>query len=282
MANILITGASSGIGLATALRFARGGHHVFAAVRSPEKADALHEAIGSGLPLSIVRMDVNDDRSVAEALANVRKLDVLVNNAGVGTSGPIERTPIDTAREVFETNYFGAIRVTQAVLPGMRERRRGAIINVTSVAGRFVAPAHGHYCASKFALEAASEALAYEVRPFGIRVAIIEPGVILTPIFGKQSVDMAAMAPYETPVRRLLRYFESQLENPRPPELVAEAIENAAFTTEPRLRYLVGPDAEMLVRARSAATDEQWLEDVTVEDDAEYARRLRARFGAPA
>lgn len=274
MTTILVTGASSGIGLATALRFARAGHDVVAAIRNPAAAPPeLRQA-----NVAIVRMDVNDDASVAEAVAQVPCVDVLVNNAGIGAGGPIELTPLQTARDVFETNYFGAIRVTQAVLPGMRARRSGTIINVTSVAGRFVAGAHGHYCASKFALEAASEALAYEVRPFGIRVAIVEPGVILTPIFGKHKVDMAAMAPYEAPVRRLLQFFESQLENPRGPEIVAEAIERAAFTTEPKLRYLVGPDAEMLVRARSAATDEEWLEDVTVADDAEYARRLNARF----
>jgi NAD(P)-dependent dehydrogenase (short-subunit alcohol dehydrogenase family) len=283
MANILITGSSTGIGLSTALRFARAGHKVYASLRNPEGAPELQDAIAQGLPITAIKIDVNSDDSVtsgvAEVLHQAGHIDVLVNNAGVGGGGPIEISSIEVAREVFETNYFGAIRMIRAVLPGMRVRRSGTIVNVTSVAGRFPAAAHGHYSASKFALEAASESLAQEVLPFGIRVAIIEPGVILTPIFSKHSVDFSSLAPYETPVRRLMSFFAKQLQNPQMPELVAEAIEHAVLTDSPKLRYLVGEDAKTLIAGRTQVSDEDWIADSAIAEDEAYYDRMKQRFG---
>ena len=279
----LITGSSSGIGLATALHFARKGHRVFASLRDPDAAAGLQRAAADGLPLTLVRLDVTDDasvaRGVAEVLSQAGHIDVLVNNAGIGGSGPVERASLERARQTFETNYFGAVRMIRAALPGMRDRRSGAIVNVTSIAGRIALPAHSHYAASKFALEALSEGLAAEVRPFGIRVAIVEPGVIPTPILSKRPANLPSPAPYETPVRRLSRYFQKQLVEPTPVEAVAEAIEHAATTDSPRLRYLVGKDAHALMRGRAQLSDEQWIAGHALEGDEDFFDFMKASMG---
>ena len=202
MSVVLVTGSSTGIGLATALHFARLGHDVHAGVRNPATATELVRAIESEkLPIRLVTLDVNDagsvKRGVGEVLERAGRVDVLVNNAGIGGGGPIEDVPVEWAQALFETNYFGAIRMSQAALPGMRERRSGAIVNVSSIAGRVAIAGHGHYSAVKHALEAASEALAQEVQAFGIRVVIIEPGVVVTPIFekAKRFADPACPTP---------------------------------------------------------------------------------------
>src|SRR5262249_48057713 len=171
MSVVLVTGSSSGIGLATALHFARFGHEVHAGVRNPATARELTDAIANEkLRAHTVTLDVDDDasvrRGVQDVVARSGRIDVLVNNAGIGGGGPIEDVPIDFAHALFETNYFGAIRMIQAVLPGMRERRAGAVVNVSSIAGRLAIAGHGHYSAVKHALEAASEALAQEVVAF--------------------------------------------------------------------------------------------------------------------
>jgi NAD(P)-dependent dehydrogenase (short-subunit alcohol dehydrogenase family) len=272
--NILITGCSTGIGLATALHLASKGHSVFAGVRNPEGPAP------NGTGIRVVRIDVDDDDSVrdgvAEVLAAAGHIDVLVNNAGVGGGGPVEIAPLARARQTFETNYFGAVRMMQAVLPGMRERRAGMIVNVTSVAGRVSMACHTHYAASKFALEALSESMAAEVYPLGIRVAIIEPGVVLTPIFSKSSRSKLDPGPYEAPMRRLGQFFQKQLENPTMPEEVALAIEHAITTKEPKLRYLVGKDAKALVRGRARMTDEQAVAMHAGSDDEYFAAMEKA------
>jgi NAD(P)-dependent dehydrogenase (short-subunit alcohol dehydrogenase family) len=162
----LVTGCSSGIGLATAVRFARQTYDVWAGVRTPATATELREAIErERLAVRIVTLDVDDDASVRRAVGEAGAVDVLVNNAGIGGGGPIEDVPVDFAKGLFETNYFGAVRTIQAVLPGMRQRGSGAIVNVSSIAGRLAIAGHGHYSAVKHALEAMSEALAQEVSP---------------------------------------------------------------------------------------------------------------------
>src|SRR5438046_9440884 len=177
MAVVLVTGSSTGIGLATALHFARLGHEVHAGIRNITTAGELTKAIdGEKLPIRPVMLDVDDtaavDRGVRGLLGRPRAIDVLVNNAGIGGGGPIEECPLEFAKAMFETHYFGAIRMIQAVLPGMREQRSGAIVNVSSVWGRVGVAGHGHYSAAKHALEAASDASALEVFPFGLRWAI--------------------------------------------------------------------------------------------------------------
>ena len=287
---VLVTGSSSGIGLAAALYLGRKGYEVYASLRNPESAPELTQTIAKEkLPVTPIRVDVNNETSVRSGVAEVHRkagqIDVLVNNAGRGGVGAIEAVSIEDAKEIFETNYFGAIRMVQAVLPFMRERRQGTIVMVTSIAGRLASAGQGQYAASKHALEAASEILAKEVRPFNIRVAIVEPGVILTPIFakGRDSAESRSPNPiaehYADPVRRLLTFFQTQLLNPTIPEAVAEAIEHAVTTDQPRLRYVVGEDARLLLAGYQRTTDEERVEDGRPMTDDEYYDLMRERHG---
>ena len=177
----LITGTSSGLGLASALRFAREGHRVYAGLRNPARGERLLQAIrAEKLPIEIVSIDVTDPMSVQQGVAAVLRseghVDILVNNAGTSGAAPLEETPIEEHRQMFETNYWGAIHMMLAVLPTMREQRSGVIVNISSITGRLAIPNQIAYSASKHALEAASEALANEVRSLGIKVRIVEPG----------------------------------------------------------------------------------------------------------
>jgi NAD(P)-dependent dehydrogenase (short-subunit alcohol dehydrogenase family) len=282
MKHVLITGASTGIGFATAIHLARGNYQVSAGVRSPKKAEQLQTAIDSGLPIQMVQLDVDDDRSVTNAAEEVRRnagnIDVLVNNAGILGGGPLEFVPIETAKQVFETNYFGAVRMIRAVLPQMRERQSGAIVNITSLAGRFASGGAVHYSASKSALEAASECLAIEVRPYGIRVAIIEPGVIATPIFSKAQALNLDGNPYATPLRRMMKFFEAQLSRPTWPEAVAAVVQEALETDSPKLRYPVGKDAELLLKMRQQVSDEEWIGSGLLSDE-ELSKRMTEMVG---
>lgn len=277
----LITGASTGIGLATALELGRAGHAVFATMRHPDRSpELLAAAAREKLPITIARLDVDDDESVkhavARALAVNGRIDALVNNAGIDSHGPIEELPLGEFRRVMETNFFGALRMIQAVLPGMRERRSGCIVNVTSVAGRIAAAPHASYAASKWALEALAEILAQEVKPFGIRVAIVEPGVIDTPIFLKMGeIPRHTRYPHD---RRIRALFAARLKDAVPPSVVGEKIREIVESGSWQLRYPVGPDAEPLLRSRAALSDEQWV-DAQAASDEEWSRRMRANFG---
>jgi len=276
----LVTGCSSGIGLATALHFAREKYDVCAGVRTPATATELREAIErERLPVRIVALDVDDAASVQRAAAEAGEVDVLVNNAGVGGGGPIEEVPLDFARAMFETNYFGVVRMVQAVLPGMRQRRRGVIVNISSIGGRVAIAGHGHYCAVKHALEAASEALAQEVQGFGIRVAIVEPGVVVTPIFQKAKRFSDPAGPYAEHVRRLLLFYQLQMKVASQPADAARVIYEAATTKTPRLRWLVGEDAKRLDAGRRRITDEEHIAGARPMPDAQYVDEMKRRFG---
>jgi NAD(P)-dependent dehydrogenase (short-subunit alcohol dehydrogenase family) len=284
MSVVLVTESSSGIGLATAIHFARLGDDVYAGVRNPATATELTAAIESEkLPIRPITLDVDDaasvTRGVGEALARSGHVDVLVNNAGIGGGGPIEDVPVDWVKSLFETNYLGAIRMIQAVLPGMRERRSGAIVNVSSIAGRLAIAGHGHYSAVKHALEAASEALAQEVQAFGIRVAIVEPGVVVTPIFTKAKRFADPGSPYAVHVHRLLLFYQMQMKTASQPADVARVIHEAVTAKDPKLRYLVGDDAERLVAGRRRLTDEEYVATGRLMPDAEYLDLMRRRYG---
>jgi NAD(P)-dependent dehydrogenase (short-subunit alcohol dehydrogenase family) len=284
MSTVLVTGSSSGIGLATALHFARLGHDVHAGLHSPARATDLARATETEqLPIRPVPLDVDDAASVTRAVEDVLRragrIDVLVNNAGIGGGGPIADVPVDWAKTLFETNYFGAIRMIQAVLPGMHERRSGAIVNVSSIAGRVAVAGHGHYSAVKHALEAASEALAQEVVAFGIRVAIVEPGVVVTPIFTKARRFADPASPYAVHVRRLLLFYQMQMKRPSQPEDVARVIHEAVTTDAPKLRYLVGEDARRLAAGRQRLTDEEYVATGRDMPDADYLELMRRRYG---
>jgi len=282
MAVAVVTGSSTGIGLATAVTLARAGHTVYAAMRNPEAggAEMRSFAAGEDLTIRIARLDVDSDESVRAAFQAIRKeagrVDVLVNNAGIGNMGPVEETPLDVFRAVMETNYFGALRCIRTVLPAMRERRSGCIVNVTSVAGRISVAPQAAYASSKWALEALSEALAQEVRTFGIRVAIVEPGVIATPIFGKIGAsDDGTRYPH---MRRMLELFRASLENPVSPYVVGEKIREIVDSGTTHLRHPVGPDAAGLLGFRSSLTDEQWV-DWGAATDSEWVANVRQHFG---
>ncbi len=284
MAVALITGTSTGIGLATALHFGRQGHDVWAGVRDPIAATDLRAAIDKErLPVRVVALDVDDagsvQRGVAEVLDKAGRVDVLVNNAGIGGGGPIEDVPVDWVKTLFETNYFGVLRVTQAVLPGMRERCAGAIVNVSSVAGRMAVAGHGHYSAVKHALEAMSEALAQEVQRFGIRVAIVEPGVVVTPIFSKAKRWADPASPYFDHVRRLLLLYQKQMPHAAQPADAALVIYEAATTSTPRLRWLVGEDAKLLVAGRQRQSDEEYVAGGRAMSEEEFLNEARRRYG---
>jgi NAD(P)-dependent dehydrogenase (short-subunit alcohol dehydrogenase family) len=291
MAVTLITGCSTGIGLETAVHFAELGHTVYASMRNLERAQPLRDAAGSRrVSVHIIQLDVTDERSIERAvedvLAREGHIDVLVNNAGIGALRATELTTDDEAHAIFETNYFGALRMIRAVLPSMRELRRGTIVNISSVAGRIAPGGMSAYPASKWALEAASEALAQEVTSFGIRVAIIEPGFIVTPILDKalDSLTPDPSSPYADLERRVSVIFGQARETGSPSTLVAKAIAHAVSTGDPQLRYLVGIDANTLVQNRARMTDAEWIALGRKQTDTEYFTEFAARFpmGAPA
>ncbi len=286
MAITLITGTSTGIGRASALCFARAGHRTYATMRDVGKAKPLREAAErDGLPLEVLSLDVTRDDSVALGVRGVLeregRIDVLVNNAGIGGAAPLEEVPDAEHRAMFETNYFGSLRMIQAVLPGMRARGSGAIVNVTSVAGRVAVPCQIPYSASKHALEALSEALAHEVRAHGIRVAIVEPGVFATSIFDNSApaTRYDRGSPYKHVMRRNGKMYARLLREPGDPDRVAEVILQAATGSEPRLRHVVGWDARGLIEGRRAIPDEAWVELGDNLSDADYNARFHGYFG---
>ncbi len=277
MARVLITGCSSGIGLETALTFARSGHKVYATMRNLDRAATLHQrAEEEKLPLAILQMDVDSDESVATTIAQVQSrdgvLDVLVNNAGIERMGSIEEAPWEYFRSVMETNYFGALRCIRACMPGMRKRQSGCIINVSSVAGHISSSPMAPYSAAKFALEALSEALAQEGKPFNIHVAIVEPGIIATPM-AQRIADSTTKSHYPQ-VSRFNRLFEASLEDPTPPTVVADKILEIFQSGTWQLRHVSGPTGQPFLDWRKSMTDEQWVEWGALDDDAWYQRVL--------
>src|SRR5262249_47444589 len=235
------------------------------------------------LPIHPITLDVDDQasvtRAVGEILSREGRIDVLVNNAGIGGGGPVENVPLDLGERLVETHYPRASRMIQPVLTGMRERRSGAIVNVSSIAGRLAIAGHGHYSAVKHALEAISEALAQEVLEFGIRVAIVEPGVVVTPIFTKAKRFADPKSPYAAHVHRLLLFYQMQMKTPSQPADVARVIHEAVTSKTPKLRYLVGDDAERLVAGRRTLSDEEYVETGRPMPDAEYLDLMRRRYG---
>lgn len=270
MSVILITGCSTGIGYAAAETLARNGHTVYATMRNPDRSPQLQSlADDNNLPITILPMDVLDDQSVETAINKVLskegKIDVLVNNAGIGSWGAVEELPMELFKADMETNYFGTLRCIKAVLPSMRKRKSGSIINVTSVAGKVFSNFHGAYCASKAAVEALSESLAQELKPFNIQVAIVEPGVVETPIFNKVNTIPAGTS-YPN-IKRFLTIFSASLENHTPPSVVAEVINVIVPGESNSLRNPAGPDAAGLLQWRATTPDEDWVNSGGISDD---------------
>jgi NAD(P)-dependent dehydrogenase (short-subunit alcohol dehydrogenase family) len=281
MASVLITGTSKGIGLETALAFGRKGHQVYATMRKPSQSPELADvAAQEKLPITVSTMDVDSDQSVTRCITQIHKehgqIDVLVNNAGVERAGSVEELSLSDFRGVMETNYFGAIRCIQAVASHMRQRRSGCIINVTSIAGRIASAPLAPYAASKWALEALSEALAGEMKTFNVRVAIVEPGIIDTAM-ARRIEDPTADSPYRQRAR-FSSLFAASLKNPVPPSLVAQKIVEIAESGTWRLRHPVGPDAAPFLQWRGQLTDEEWV-DLNASDDETWYRRMKLDFG---
>jgi NAD(P)-dependent dehydrogenase (short-subunit alcohol dehydrogenase family) len=262
----VITGCGSGIGLATAVAFARRGDLTYASMRDPAKAGPLREAAAdAGVAVEVLALDVTDDASVAAAFDEVHarhgRVDVLVNNAGVAHRGPLEVIEDRYVRANMETNYFGPLRTIRAVLPGMRERRSGVIVNVSSIGGRVPGlPTAFSYCASKRAVCALSESLSHEVRPFGVRVVSIEPGYFATSIPDKSSV--ADPGPYAALVDGVLRSNRTMVDTGADPRVCADAIVAAVEDPATPLHVPVGADAEEMAGLLATGTDEDFLRRV--------------------
>ncbi len=281
----VVTGANSGIGRATTLAFAQAGYHVFGTVRGLEKADKLlAKATSLSLAdrITLVEMDVADSASVTKGFAQIYaatdQVDVLVNNAGVGGNAVTEECPIDTYTEVFNINHNGSVRCIQAVLPQMRKRGSGAIVNVSSVVGKITAIAQSPYYVSKWAVEGMSEGLAHEVAPFGIRVAIVEPGITRSSIFSKNIDAPNQSGAYDAHYRRLFSFYAAGITNATPAEEAAATILEAATTSSPRLRWHCSWGAGELLAARAAMTDEEWVSFGSHVDDEAYYDEFLTRF----
>jgi NAD(P)-dependent dehydrogenase (short-subunit alcohol dehydrogenase family) len=252
------------------------GHQVYAAVRSPGTANELKEKIAAqALPATVIKLDLVDPASVeaavAEIMASSGRIDALVNNAGIGGGRAVEETTLEEAREIFETNYFGNVTVLRAVTPIMRRQNSGRIVTVGSLAGQVVMGCHAHYSASKWAMEGLSEALAQEMAEFNVKVSIIEPGCVLTPIWGKGSLPTDP-SPYQKSLERLGRFFEFGLRRPAMPDDVASAIAHAIESDQPHFRYPIGPDAEETIAARAKVSDDAWLQANCLQGEAFYDR----------
>ncbi|MGK0253918.1 MAG: NAD(P)-dependent dehydrogenase (short-subunit alcohol dehydrogenase family) [Mariniflexile sp.] len=280
MKTALITGTSKGIGLETTLVFARAGYKVFATMRNPEMASDFKQIISNeSLDIAISKMDVDSDTSVNQCINSIieknGQIDVLVNNAGIERHGSIEEMTIDDFEAIMNTNYLGVLRCTKSILPQMRKNRNGCIINVASVAGHIANSPLGGYAASKHALEAISEALAQEVKPFNIKVYIVEPGIINTQMATNIAVDSGSIYPHS---KRFAGLFAASLKNPTPPSLVANKILEVAESNSWKLRYPVGPDAEPFIQWRASMSDEQWV-DWNSANDEDWYKSVEQDFG---
>lgn len=264
----IVTGSSSGIGYATSLLLARNRFHTYATMRNIEKSADIQEiANKERLPLQVIQLDVNDDASIRNSIKRVERenerIDVLVNNAGYGLVGAFEDLSVEEIKSQFETNFFGVIRLTQQVLPIMRKQKSGTIVNVSSGAGRIGFPGMSAYVSSKFALEGLSESMSYELEPFGIKVIIIEPGVIRTnfkknSVMSKKSLDNSSISPYSSIIQKIDSSISSIIEHATPPEEVAKAILHAITSNNPELRYLVGNDMIMMAETKKSMSDEDF------------------------
>jgi NAD(P)-dependent dehydrogenase (short-subunit alcohol dehydrogenase family) len=281
----VVTGVNSGIGRATTLAFAQAGYRVFGTVRGLAKADKLlAKAVSINVAdrIHLVEMDVADSASVTEGFAQIYattdEVDVLVNNAGVGGNAVTEECPIDTYTEVFNINHNGSVRCIQAVLPQMRKRGSGAIVNVSSVVGKITAIAQSPYYVSKWAVEGMSEGLAHEVAPFGIRVAIVEPGITRSSIFAKNIDAPNQTGAYDAHYRRLFAFYAAGITNATPAEEAAATIFEAATTSTPRLRWHCSWGATELLAARAKMSDEEWVSFGRHLDDEAYYDEFATRF----
>lgn len=280
----VVTGANSGIGRATAVHLAQRGHQVWGTLRSLDKAAklrAMAEQAGVGVKLAV--LDIGDDESVRhglrEILERAGRIDNLVNNAGVGGNAVTEECPVSLYADVMNVNLYGAVRCIQAVLPQMRERRSGTIVNISSVVGRVAAIGQQPYFASKWALEGMSEGLAQELAPHGVRVAIVEPGVTKSAIFAKNVDAPNQTGAYEAPYRRMFQFYARGIAEASDPFEVAAVVHEAIASREPRLRYAVSWGAAGMIEGRGRMSDADWVAMGALDSDADYYDAFERHFG---
>jgi short-subunit dehydrogenase len=264
----IVTGSSSGIGFETSLTLARNGFYTYATMRrlEEEKSKPLTDiAKNENLQLQVIDLDVDNDNSVANAIDTIvnerKRVDVLVNNAGYALGGPLEYAAMNEIKAQFETNFFGAVRVMQAVLPIMRRQATGKIVNITSMGGRISIPLSSSYHGSKFALEGVSESIQYELEPFGIKVILIEPGAVGSNFWRNIKIAKSSSdsdSPYSQFGNKILKAFKVMEQNVISPSVVANTILDAVTSDNPQLRYVVGEDAAKTIEARKNMPDKEF------------------------
>ena len=262
----VVTGSSTGIGYETSLILARNGFLTYATMRNLDKSESIEStAAKENLPIHIKQLDVTDDTSVKNAVEAISsetgRIDLLVNNAGYGLNGAFEDLAMHEIKAQYETNLFGLIRTTQAVLPIMRRQKSGTIVNISSGAGRFGFPVSSAYVSTKFAVEGLSESMSYELEPFGIKVVLVEPGVIKTNfidgmVIARKSQD--PKSPYSQTIQKMATRFEEMMKNGSSPDLVARVVLKAATNENPNLRYLAGNDVEQWLGSKRNMSDEEF------------------------
>jgi NAD(P)-dependent dehydrogenase (short-subunit alcohol dehydrogenase family) len=262
----VISGSSSGIGLETSLALARNGFLTYATMRNLKKADSMNIlADKERIPIRVIQLDVTDDKSVNDAIQTITsdagRIDVLVNNAGYGLFGAFEDLSIGEIKDLYETNFFGLVRLTQAVIPTMRKQQSDRIVNLRSGAGIFGFPGGSAYVSSKFTVEGLSESISYELEPFGIKVILVEPGFIKTNfgqamVIAKKSQD--PNSPYSQMMQKVAANSSSMADNAAPADLVANVILEAVTSKEPNLRYLAGKDVETWAANKRTMSDTEF------------------------
>ena len=262
----IVTGSSSGIGFEISLMLARNGLTTYATMRDLHKSSMLKSiADKEKLPLRCVQLDVTDDMSVKQAIETIvnesHNIDILINNAGYGLSGALEDLLIDEIKLQFDTNFFGLIRATQAVLPIMRNHGSGIIVNISSGLGRFGIATSSAYASSKFAVEGLTESMSYELEPFGIKTILVEPGIIKTnfikaAVLAQKSKD--PNSPYFQFMNNMDEGMKKLIENSESPEYVARVVLDAINDSNPKLRYLAGKDVEHIMEIKNKMSDEDF------------------------
>jgi short-subunit dehydrogenase len=268
---VLVTGCSSGIGYATCLMFARNSFATYGSARDLSKAERIQEITNrEKLPLKIIRLDVNEDESIRiaiqEIISDSGRIDILINNAGYGMFGPIEEISIEEIKEQFETNFFGTIRLIKAIVPIMRKQRNGTIVNISSMVGRFGVPLNAAYVSSKFALEGLSESISFELQEFGIKVILVEPGVIQTDFFQNLKIrGNDTKSRYYKLMDKRIAFLKGAMKNSvSSSDQVANTILHAVNSRDPDMRYVIGNDATNSIHMRNSLSDREfmkWIKD---------------------
>jgi NAD(P)-dependent dehydrogenase (short-subunit alcohol dehydrogenase family) len=263
----VVTGSSSGIGHEISLILARNGFTTYATMRNLQKGSDLKSiAEDEKLHLYFAQLDVTDENSVKKAIQTIHneagRIDILINNAGYGLTGAFEDLSLNEIKTQYETNVFGLIRTTQEVLPIMRKQRSGMIVNISSGVGRFGYPTGSAYVSTKFAVEGLSECMSYEVEPFGIKVILIEPGVIQTNFFNSSVLAKKSQdpnSPYAPLMKGMENSIDKMMKNGSTPQYVAEVVLDAVTNENPKLRYLAGKDIEQLLEMKRKMSDEEFV-----------------------